>query len=505
MAELWDVAAHVENHPDDYPQRWRLAKKLYSAREYRLALEHLNVLKNEWTPKLNVRRYLAATYFRLGRYPEAISELEEAIGEWPDEIGIREQLAYVLKADKQLEKALDAWEQVLRLQPDHAIGQKSVVRLKALLAGDARNQDAPTKIDPVIIQEENVPTPPPMPGMECPKCGAQNSEEFGDCWRCGKPLPHAKFGISDEAAHDFVEQSLPIRSETLGRIAVIATLGLLLYALFLSIRIIVKYNEGVETLTSLSQVYDYDLVPARIAAGLVMLLSWPVVLRLIIRLFRAKPRPKASHTYIGGSLLGAFALAMMLIPMPAMLLTPAIAILLFLALTVVMVAFQMNMGMALAVWAAHFAVMFVLGAAAFWTTEIYQYGSVVNPVGEVMAVRQFARDPGENGDGKPVRLPSVITPIRDKAKWFSSGSLWLDEKISQITITLRLEEESPGLRFQIYEEGILRFHEDIGEKRNESFTYPVVPGTEYEFVVAGEDNLIVQVVIQSVLPFQIIE
>ncbi len=71
MSDVWELAAYVEDHPGDHQQRWRLAKKLYAEREYLLALENLQVLNKEWTPKLNVQRYLAATYYRLGRYTEA--------------------------------------------------------------------------------------------------------------------------------------------------------------------------------------------------------------------------------------------------------------------------------------------------------------------------------------------------------------------------------------------------------------------------------------------------
>ncbi|MEK7795771.1 MAG: hypothetical protein AAB353_14635, partial [Candidatus Hydrogenedentota bacterium] len=82
MADVWELQQWVEGHPDRFDQRWRLAKKLFLAWEYRLALEHLLVLKNEWDRRPNVVRYLAATYYRLGRYEEAIEELRAATQSW---------------------------------------------------------------------------------------------------------------------------------------------------------------------------------------------------------------------------------------------------------------------------------------------------------------------------------------------------------------------------------------------------------------------------------------
>ena len=66
MAETWELTQYVEAHPDNKGQRWRLAKKLYGEEDYRLAVEHLQILSNEWKDKSGVPRYLAATYMRLG-------------------------------------------------------------------------------------------------------------------------------------------------------------------------------------------------------------------------------------------------------------------------------------------------------------------------------------------------------------------------------------------------------------------------------------------------------
>jgi len=504
MAELWDVAAHVESNPEDYPQRWRLAKKLYAAHEYRLALEHLNVLKNEWTPKTNVRRYLAATYFRLGRYEEAIAELEDSIKDWPDEIGMREQLAYVLKADKQLEQALEAWEEVLRLQPDHAVARKSIEKLtKEIMSGEDAHE-AKTRAEHDFKKIEDIPTPAPMPGMECPNCGAQNSEEFGDCWRCGSPLPHAK-RIDQPILFDMAERSFFIESKLLGRVGAIATMGVMLCALFLGILLLQKYNEGITALTSVDQIYSYELVPSRMAAGLALLFFWPIVLRITILALRIKPRPKAIHIYIGGVLLGALALVVLLAPVPAPLLVPGNAILLFMALVVSVIAMQFRMGRALLVWGVHFTVMLMLGFAVFWGTEMYRYGDTLNPVAEISALWEFSNASRDSMNSGPVRLPSSLTPVEDQAQWQSTGSPWLDGKISTVIINIRVEDERADLRFQIYEDGKLQFHEELGKKQNHQFNHTVTPGTTYKFRVVGSENQVVQVLLQSLLPFEIVE
>lgn len=133
MAEIWDIARYVESNPDDHEQRWRLAKKLYTAWEYRLALEHLQVLKNEGQERINIARYLAATYYRLGRYEESVAELSEAISIWSDEIGLYEQLARVLEIAGEHIPAAEMWEKTLELDPHHPMAGHAAARLRSSL------------------------------------------------------------------------------------------------------------------------------------------------------------------------------------------------------------------------------------------------------------------------------------------------------------------------------------------------------------------------------------
>ena len=134
MAEIWDIARYVESNPDDHEQRWRLAKKLYTAWEYRLALEHLQILKNEGQERINILRYLGATYYRLGRYEEATKELQNAIAIWPDEVGLYEQLARVLEIASDAAGAAEMWEKTLALDPHHPMAAHAAARLRSSMS-----------------------------------------------------------------------------------------------------------------------------------------------------------------------------------------------------------------------------------------------------------------------------------------------------------------------------------------------------------------------------------
>ena len=120
-----------------------------------------------------------------------------------------------------------------------------------------------------------------------------------------------------------------------------------------------------------------------------------MILRFAVVILRIKPRPKAIHTYIGGILLGAMALVVMLMPMPPALLVPGNAILFFMALVVSVIALQFRMGAALLLWVVHFAVMLILGFSIFWGAEMYSYGQPLNPVAEMVTLWKFPNMPNE--------------------------------------------------------------------------------------------------------------
>ena len=76
-------------------------------------------LSKEWAPKINVIRYLAATYYRLKRYSEAAAELLVGLQQWPEEIPLLEQLGRVLEMAGEYEGAAQVWQQVLEIDLNH--------------------------------------------------------------------------------------------------------------------------------------------------------------------------------------------------------------------------------------------------------------------------------------------------------------------------------------------------------------------------------------------------
>ena len=178
-ADLEELSQYVAVHPDDYERRWALAKKLYMAWEYNDAQKHLLILKKSWTRKLNVLRYLAATYYRLGLYDEAIAELNAITQLWPNEVAVWEQLARVYEIAGRTTHAAQTWEQIVRISPSHPTAARSVQRLRSP-SGDSQREDLRLGDSDSGIDLS--------PYRICNNCGAQNSDEFERCWQCHTTL-----------------------------------------------------------------------------------------------------------------------------------------------------------------------------------------------------------------------------------------------------------------------------------------------------------------------------
>ena len=186
MADVDEIRAYLESHPDDHKQRWRLAKKLYNAWDYRSALEQLERLREVWPDQLPVSRYLAATYYRLGKYDEAAGVLLEGIAAHPGDASLLEQLAKVHEGAGHTDKAATVWTQVMELKPSRA-AEEALERLgmatgtiASTMYGATYAGEAPERGDDTLLI--------------CPHCGAGNDVFSHRCSRC-----HGDFGKQERS------------------------------------------------------------------------------------------------------------------------------------------------------------------------------------------------------------------------------------------------------------------------------------------------------------------
>lgn len=175
MADVEEIRAYVESHPDDHKQRWRLAKKLYNTWEYRSALEQLLILREVWPDQVAVLRYLGATYYRLGKYSEAAAVLVEAITEHPEDVSLLEQLAKVHEGGGDTDKAVDIWNRVLAIKPSKT-AEEALERL-----GMAVGTMASTMVS-TVAQAAGEGGDDTL--IICPHCGAGNDVFSHRCARC---------------------------------------------------------------------------------------------------------------------------------------------------------------------------------------------------------------------------------------------------------------------------------------------------------------------------------
>lgn len=499
MSNLWELAAYVEDNPSDYLQRWRLAKDLYAAHEYRLALEHLQVLKNEWRPHLNARRYLGAVYYRMGRYTEAARALREAITEWPDEIALREQLAHVLTRAEEYKEALNVWEDVLQLQPGHARAEKHIQKIRILLKTTLRSpflQDE-EEDDGVYDSAAGLPPEPPLVGIICPRCGAQNSEDFERCWKCDASLAMNQDSFLNLPS---VEAHGPylLRPETISSAAMLVAFALFLVSIYFGLRLIMAFRENaVEALMDISQIYDHVLVPSRLIMSGALILWWPVALKLALRLSRVRMMPPAILLYISGIFLGSLAATLVL--MPQALIFFAFLSTLFISLLLMLLAFRLHPSVALVAWTGHIVMVWLVAACSFWLAECYHYGKMIHPLHELPILRDNLIGRGVLQNTGLARLPSYITPVRQKMKWESSGSTWLDHYASVVRVTIKKESMDPTLIFKVHKGAELLMHETISDEQLQ-LQFPIDPEEEYEFSITGAEYALVQTAVQSLLP-----
>ncbi|MBI4558283.1 MAG: tetratricopeptide repeat protein [Candidatus Hydrogenedentes bacterium] len=482
MAELWELVRYVEAHPNDFAQRWRLAKKLYMAWEYRLALEHLQVLKKEWTRKLNVLRYLSATYYRLGRYEESVTELEAAIAIWPNDVSLREQMARVLEVAGRRLDAGKVWEEILEMSPQHPLASRSVRRLQTA------SKESPSEELHLADSDSGI----SLRAMRiCPSCGAQNSVEFDRCWQCHAtvsslaPTPGPASAVTPKPARKRKVEPW-VWTLTFG----LVTVALLAAGLFLTLQAYARSKLVLNMPEDHTQVYlgapeDYTTVYAelaetlwftRVLVGGALVIVWPLVLRLSVVLFRAHEVPIGRVVGVGTGL-AALAYLSSWSPMAYLAyapILPAIG-----SLLIILLAFGLSFPKALGVWVAQ--MLFVITAGV--TLVIALEGT--EAVTQVPQTLHYAAAHDAVPNAGISRAPEMPIPATWRVQWTSSGSNWLDKKVAGVVLDIQGEATSPMPTVE-FRDGTQTFlYKDMPSYPFRIFRYPVKANHPYEVLITG--------------------
>jgi hypothetical protein len=478
MATIKDLTDWVDLHPDDYEQRWWLAKKLYKNSEYEPALEHLLILRKRWTPKLNVARYLAATYYRLGKYPEAIAELETAVEDWPEEIPVREQLARVLEVAGRKEGAATVWREVLKLKPSHAMAEQALARLPRMTPPP---REAPALKDSDFGIGFGS-------GRTCEKCGALNTEDREQCWKCdsvlydydAEPLtpdpkpatPPGNLEYEPPAGHATAVWN------TVGTVGIAVMLAL---GAFVSLRQLSASYE-MHVARTPQELWSLGMLLTRVSIGGALLVGWPVALWVGLTVSRAgvfNLKPVA----VTGLLFASLSYAAL--SMPLGYIGALLVALMAVSLGPIMLLFNIDFGRSLIVWAIQCVLVGAIVAIAFGAME----GALA--VQELPAVLRYAggHRMGPNAGSCP--LPAMTLPADIRVRWQPTGSTWLDQRAGQAEIVFSSTTSSKKIQIELTDENGKVVHEEIN-------TVPfgcqvkIIPDRTYTLRVSGTDGMTVE-------------
>jgi len=515
MSDIWDIAETVEKNPDDHSQRWRLAKQLYGSWEYDQALGHLIMLKQKWEPRLNVRRYLAACLFRLGRHEEAVAELREAIELWPDEVGLHEQLTRVFESMGAHARAREVWQEIQRRNPDHPLAAKAITKLRRREAAAAEPAVAGIRAARDLAGTSTPPHQSKGPldeddgyfssqvseqdredfreTLACPRCGAANVGTVTRCWQCGGRIAEDPFSEFDRTEEP--DAGVPFSPETMSMAAIAAVVALLLAGLYLTLSMLGTSGPGgVRAVRTVWELYEQQIGYSRALTGLVTIVFWPFAFWLAV-LMVPSPKPVPGMlTALAGLLMGSLAYAASFLPAPLTLLTVFLPMVL--SLMLVLSTFGMPVGRAVGVWAIQYVLVFLAGAGTFVVSESFLLQEPLNPVTEVAALARFVGAAGMAPGS--YRFHQDKVPVSQDIVWHNTGSEWLDRRADTVAFTVKSEREGAQLKFQIYDETGARVF-DYVQDRMYTRLFSVVPGKKYTVAVSGQTGEGVQVILEGLL------
>ena len=438
MSKTHDLQEYVTKHPRDHEKRWRLAKRLYKEGKYEQTLDHLQVVKQYRTPKIHVVRYIAATYYRLERFDDAVSELSQAIEEFPYDLSLREQLARVLRQAGRTKEALNAWQDILERQPDHTLAQKAVASL-------AKQSEAATAADEEPLEDEDLGIEPAT-GPVCPNCGAVNAEEFERCWKCHGLLAPTDALMPAEptplprppSQHEPLDLSSAWHLVAGVAFVVFAAAGLFFTARHYLIAGALDQEAAIPL--TVQELLAQELFITRLIMGLALLLVWPLALWV------ASSVARADDTFLLTIVLtGLFfaSLTYVALFLPLYWAAKAVLALVLLAALPILITFRCALPRGLLVWLIHAAL--VLATAVLVLVSVEGLSALT----QFSKAARFAKNHDTAPDAGRYYFPPRPAPVDMTVRWRSTGSTWLDKKAGKAAIEVSCPAPPPLLKVEL--------------------------------------------------------
>jgi hypothetical protein len=474
MTDVWEISKFVEAHPENYDQRWRLAKKLYMSFEYRLALEHLQVLKNEWEPRENVLRYLGATLYRLNRFEEATEELRTAVELFPDTLKFREQLAQTLIAMGDKREAANVWDDVSKADPKHRFAKKAVKKLrgsaKAEHKAQAKKEGKFGAID-----------------LPCPFCGAENSPDLTQCWKCNGALPSLSSEIVPPAA--------PREKEQVNKLLFGGKITCLLFgaiSIFLALRFFFGGSDDGGVVGQSMTLHGYfitEMFWTRVLLGIGLLIAWPLFLRLSLYLVGID-RIDYDWALINGIFLAL--LTFVLTWGPPSLLWSVIALPALISGALLGFTHGLHWKKALGAWASQGALCLCIGLIILGA----RHGiTIVTDLPYLMGYVQ-----SEGLEPVPSLKFEETTPLEKQLVWSSTGSNWADSHANQVIFHFDVPNVNGRFLLELRSDDETLEYREL-EAKTVQFSKALTPGKNYWLKVIDDGGSTFKLTTKSILPF----
>ncbi|MFP6583296.1 MAG: tetratricopeptide repeat protein [Candidatus Hydrogenedentota bacterium] len=474
MADTWELTKYVEAHPDNHEQRWRLVKKLYKEGDYRMALENLQILMNDWEEKPNVRRYLAATYTRMSRVDEAVVTLEKAVQKFPDDLAMQEQLAVAYAQSGDDDNAAALWSDIAKDDPDHRYAKKAMRKTVRRMKKNHKEKSVSN---------------PAHDGIVCLQCGTKNLPEALNCQGCSSRL---------DMLDDILGEADEIKAQPfqVGRwllwACILICAGFIAFSIY---RALESTEYGLATgFAAPGSFSEFMLVEHRnlylIVSG-VLLVVWPLLL-LGAEIGAGLSTIRTDRTVVHAMAYSTFAVALAWIPGVG--LVEWIPMVLAVTLGGTVAAHRENIKVAVTVWAVQWCFLGVLLAALV--------GSIMDTsfLRQIFALDGFSR---EDSEQSALHLEGSLDEPH-ALQWFSTGSSWLDQHASRIGLHLAVSPQSieREMTFVLKQGDELPLYERVVKSDQYFYIDGIIPGVESSVQLLDSGGESVRLDIIGVLPVE---